>query len=119
MSTSTAAVIIHAVFAGSSFGGAAGACARAEVERNNSENSTTPPDLLFIPASPEWCGLFYVLRMEAESAAAAIREPVLQGQADGAERDVLPRDAGFLPERDLERLLARLEFQRGEPRAVE
>src|SRR5574341_567768 len=57
--------------------------------------------------------------METERVLAAILEPALQGETDSAERDVLPRDAILLPQRDLQRLLARLELEARELRPVE
>src|SRR5688572_33408467 len=57
--------------------------------------------------------------MEAESAATAVGEPALEREADGAERDLLPRNLGLLPERNLETFLAGLEFESQHARPVE
>src|SRR5512139_174537 len=104
--TSTVAVIIHAVLAGSSFGGSAaptrGACVRKSAKRRFPSVRRTMGSL------PSWCkkrmsaplhapsgsipDLFQVFSVEAEGAAGPIREPMLQGDSDGAERDVLPGD---------------------------
>ena len=40
--------------------------------------------------------LLYVFSVEPERPSGAVREPVFQGQAYGAEGDVLPRNPRFL-----------------------
>src|SRR6185369_13227837 len=60
-----------------------------------------------------------VLGVEPEAASPAVGEPVPERRGHGAERDVLPRDRRFLVQRDFERLLAGLEVEVEQARAVE
>src|SRR5258708_1476679 len=60
-----------------------------------------------------------VLSVEAEAAFGPVLEPALEGRADGTESDLGPRDVGLVEQRDLQRFLARLEFEVEQPRAVE
>src|SRR3990172_4785016 len=126
-STSTVAVIIHAVLAGSSLGGSA---ARAAGAWSSSVASNTGNDLIqrrIIMVDPPcfFIGFFrctaapagripqllYVFSVEAVLAAGAVGEPVFQRQAHGAERNVLPGDLRFIEQRDLEALDAGPELE--------
>src|SRR5258707_7664795 len=60
-----------------------------------------------------------VLGVEAEVAPGPVLEPALESRADGPESDLLPRNASLVEQRDLQRLLAGLEFEVEQPRAVE
>src|SRR5258708_27412625 len=60
-----------------------------------------------------------VLGVEAEVAPGPVLEPALESRADGPESDLLPRNVSLVEQRDLQRLLARLEFEVEQPRAVE
>src|SRR5262245_58075347 len=126
-STSTEAVIIQAVLAGSSFGAGAGAWASASGACTRTRSSH-PIACSFFTLSLPFCLVLVraahreeaylslaggeVLGVKAEGAAAAVGEPALEREADGAKRDVLPWNPVFFPERHLERLLARLEVER-------
>src|SRR5256885_2048435 len=130
-STSADATSIHAVFAPSSFGGSAastsGACS-ASATHNQSFCKTERRDgmLCFLPNESITASrknvvcpcLGEVFGVEGEGAAAAVGEPVLERGRDGAESDLRPGDAGFVEERDLERLLAGLEVEAVEARQV-
>src|ERR1700741_1429824 len=133
-STSTEAVIIQAVLAGSSFGAAAaGAWASASGACTRMRSSRPVLCSIFIRASP-FCVVLVraphrkeaylsltgveILGMKPERAARAVGEPALEGEPDGAEGDVLPRDLVFIPERHFQRLLARLELERAQARPV-
>ena len=63
--------------------------------------------------------LLDVFGVEAERSPGAIGEPVLEGEADGAERDVLPGHLGFLEQRHFQAFHAGLEIEVQQPRAVE
>src|SRR3954468_19375050 len=128
-STNTVAVSIHAVFAPSIFGGSA-----AKASGTWARNS--PGRILFIGPPPLAATLTKkpkrvrplfsvfsaghdVLGVEAEGTPAAVGEPVPQRRGHGAERDLLPGDRRFFVQRDFEGLLARLEVEVEQARAVE
>src|SRR6267378_3219438 len=60
-----------------------------------------------------------VLGVESEASLRAVLEPALERGGDRPEGDVIPGDARFLEQRDLERLLARLEIEMQQLRAIE
>src|SRR5512134_3192961 len=126
-STSTVAVIIQAVLAGSSLGGSA-APARGAASSNSAGRKAmsdrnfmrTPPKVGAWP-HPKQAYLLLgrdVLGVEAEAAARAVGEPVAQRQAHGAEGDLLPRHPVFLHQPDLQAFLAGLEAEVEDARPV-
>src|SRR5687767_15417941 len=108
-STSTAATSIHAVLAASSFGGsAASAASGAQASRRNAA--------IFFMTTLRWALARNLLRndvlgVEPELPLGPVREPALEGCADGREGDLGPGKAGFPDKGDLQRFFAGLEIR--------
>src|SRR3954468_13173009 len=104
--TSTEAVSIQAVSAGSSFGAAAGAaCARTTGTCPSIARSRALCCRIFIqpPLFMKHTSGEQVLGVEAEASLRAIGEPVPQGRADRAKGDIRPGNARLLEQLDLQR----------------
>src|SRR5438270_3126794 len=120
-STSAEATIIQAVSAPFTFGGSAarasGACSRTETAKPRTP-TTKLRAFMHPPLFLENTALCDVFGVEAEGSAPAICEPVLEGEADRTEGDLLPRDLAFFHHCHFECLFAGLEFEVPQPRPV-
>src|SRR4051812_30470862 len=132
-STRQVAASIQAVFAPSIFGGSAasakGACTRKIANRTTRCGRERSLIIDILRCACYRCGLRTgtkhtstrrnVVGVKVEPAGRAIGEPVLQGERDGAEGELLPGHRALVEKGHLERFLARRHLEREQAGAEE